>query len=358
VNVSVSISPTVPPKQGFGTAAIVTNENTLLAAPQVERIVFYASIAEVAVDWSNISETYLAAQAYFSQSPSPTRFATILQDPSGTPETEVEALAAAELVSNDWYGVLLLKTVRDVQAQLDVAAWVQARTKVFSACSNDVTTLTLGNITGNPYVALNNGYTRTSFAYSSNADQYPDAAVLGKAFTTDFNSPDSVITLKFKSLAGIQTEAINTSQKAGLDEKRCNVLTDVAGASMFTEGYMSSQLFFDEIHYIDWQTGEIESNVFSYLLSRTTKVPFTDKGATALEQQVIKALDAGVNNGGIGAGTTIEGEFLGNGYKVVTQKVADVAPADKANRIAPDISFVAILTGAMHSIQINGTVER
>jgi len=32
--------------------------------------------------------------------------------------------------------------------------------------------------------------------------------------------------------------------------------------------------------------------------------------------------------------------------------------ADVDNRVAPTISFIALLAGAVHSVQINGTLER
>jgi len=355
VTVNISIAPTVPPKQGFGTAALVTSEDDLLAAPQVERIKFYSDIQEVAASWDPATETYKCAQSYFGQNPAPTTFATISQ---GVGETEVQALDAAEGASQDWYGILLLLGVRDTAVTTEVAAWAEARTKIFSACTNDPNSLVVGNTTCPAYLLFTANYTRTVVTYSSVSAEYPDAAVLGKAFTTDFSAPNSVITLKFKPLAGITTENITTTEKTGLDEKRANALINVAGASMYAESFMSSQLFFDERHSLDWLVGEMESNVFGYLLSRPTKVPLTDKGGAALQQQVIRSLDAAVRNGMIGAGTTSEGIFLGNGYSTEVQKVADMNVADKANRVAPTISFVALLAGAVHFVQINGTVER
>ena len=480
VNVNISISPTVPPKQGFGTAAIVTNELDLTDKQQEDRIRFYASIDGVGEDWASDSETYICALAYFSQDPSPTTIATIAHYNAGTighlrcgsgpsdilvwntildgefsvtvgdttsqflgldfsadldytavalhlqtvmqavggdfanltctydlidnvfnfstevigldigfiipivngtgidltghlkgssadgavvfngniAETEVDALTAGEQASADWYGVLLLRGLRDTSVQLDVAAWTEARTKIFSASTNNPLSLTLGDISNNAFKFADNNYTRTICTYSSIPDQYPDAAVFGKGFPVNFSAPDSVITLKFKPLAGINTEDLTFSQKNALDDKRANALISVGGASMYAEGYMSSQLFFDERHGVDWMTGEIESNVFGYLLTRPTKIPLTDKGGATLEQQVIRSLDAAFANGLLGIGTTSSGEFLGTGYKTSVQKVADMNIADKANRIAPTISFIALLAGAVHFVEIRGVVER
>lgn len=278
---------------------------------------------------------------------------------TGVPvETVPESLSAAEFASSSWYGVLIQSIHFDTQIQLDVAAWTESRVKLFATTSHNLNSLALGNIDNNMYKLSNSNYQRTMVVFSSVTEEYPDSAVLGRAFTVNFDSPNSVITLKFKPLAGISTENLTTSQKNALDEKRGNALTSIAGTSMFAESFMSSQLFFDERHSIDWLVGEIESNVFGYLITRPTKIPLTDAGASSIEQQVIRALDAANSNGMIGTGTTSGGEFLGNGYSTTVQKVADMNPTDKGNRIAPAITFKALLAGAVHFIQIDGVVER
>jgi len=273
-------------------------------------------------------------------------------------ETVIDSLSAAEFASSDWYGVLIQSLHFDTQVQLDVAAWAEARVKLFSTTSHNPNSLVLNNIDNNIYKLSNSNYQRTTVIFSSVTEEYPDAAILGKAFTVNFDSPDSVITLKFKPLAGITTENLTTSQKSALDDKRGNALTSIAGTSMLAESFMSSQLFFDERHSIDWLAGEIESNVFGYLITRPTKIPLTDAGASSIEQQLIRALDAANSNGMIGTGTTSGGVFLGNGYITSVQKVADMNPVDKGNRIAPAIAFTALLAGAVHFIQIDGVVER
>lgn len=275
-----------------------------------------------------------------------------------TPETPVDALTQAEQASAEWYGVMLLTKHRDVQSAEDVAAWVESRVKVLSLVSNNPNCLLTGNIDNILYRLNQSGLTRTMGIFSSQPSEYPDAAAFGEAFTTNFSAPNSVKTLKFKIFALVTPENLNSTQKSALDTIRGNASVTIGRTSMFAESYMASQLFFDERHSVDWLTGTLETNVFNYLSTRPTKVPLTDIGAASLEQQVIRGLDAAVFNGMLGAGTTSEGLFLGNGYIVTTQKVADMNPTDKANRIAPTISFIALLGSAVHFVQINGTIER
>jgi hypothetical protein len=41
---------------------------------------------------------------------------------------------------------------------------------------------------------------------------------------------------------------------------------------------------------------------------------------------------------------------------VFVPRAIDIPANDKANRILPDVTFTAILAGAVHSVQVNGTL--
>lgn len=280
------------------------------------------------------------------------------------PETITEALDAIEAASSDWYGLVFTKEVREnVQingedAVLAAAAWVQARVKTFFNTTNDLDAkdpVSTGDI---GYLLNASNYTRTMTTFSSDPDAYPSASAAGRAFTVDFNQPDSTITLKFKQLPGIPVENLSSSEKAALDGKRINAFFKVGDSDIFAESYMAGDFFFDEIHGVDWLTDAIQTEVFGYLLSRGTKVPYTNKGVAALQQQVTRVLDQSVSNGLVGPGETVDGVFLGNGYVINTVPVEDVSPSDKQNRQYNGLSFIALGAGAIHGVQIQATFER
>lgn len=280
-------------------------------------------------------------------------------------ETITEALDAIQQASTDWYGLIFTKEVRDdVQingedAVLAAAAWVQARVKVFFNTSNDLDVL--DSVTTNDIVSqLDNGnFNRTMSTFSSYPAQYPGASIAGRAFTVQFSQPNSTITLKFKQLPGISAEDLNENQKNVLDSKRGNAFFNVgADTFIYGESFMAGDFFFDEIHGTDWLTDAIQKEVYGYLLSRPTKVPYTDAGVAALEQQTIKILDESVRNGLVAPGETIDGEFLPSGYKTITVPVADVSQTEKDARQYNGLSFVALGAGAIHGVQIQGVFER
>lgn len=279
-------------------------------------------------------------------------------------ETITASLNAIQNVSTDWYGLMFTKEVRDLvqingeDAVVAAAAWCEARVKVFGNTSNDLDVLDSVTTTDIASVLKLAAYRRTMTSFSSYPDQYPSASILGRAFTVNFNQANSTLTLKFKQMPGITVEDLTVSQKSVLDSKLANALIDVGGSFMFAESFMGNGVFFDEVHGIDWLTNAIETNVFGYLLTRTTKVPYTNKGTAAIEQQVIKALDEAVRNGLIAPGETIDGEFLAAGYKTTVIDVADINQSDVEARHYPGLSFIVLGAGAIHSVQINGVFER
>lgn len=70
VNVSILVAPTAPTARGFGVGLVVGLGTSL---PLEERIRSYSDLAGVAVDFGTTTEEYKAAQAWFGQSPAPTR---------------------------------------------------------------------------------------------------------------------------------------------------------------------------------------------------------------------------------------------------------------------------------------------
>ncbi len=279
-------------------------------------------------------------------------------------ETITASLNEIQNVDSDWYGLSFTKEVRDgvvinsENAVTAAATWCEARVKIFGNTSNDIDLL--DSVTTNDIASTfkASSLRRSITNFSSYPDQYPSASVPGRAFTVNFNQPNSTITLKFKQTPGITVENLTQNQKAVLDNKNANAVIKVGSRNMYAESFMANGNFFDEVHGVDWLQNAIQTNVFGYLLTRTTKVPYTDKGVAAIAQQVTKALDEAVRNGLIAPGETIDGEFLPNGYKVIALPVADVNQSDKDARQYNSLSFVVLGAGAIHGVQIEGIFER
>lgn len=273
-------------------------------------------------------------------------------------ETPLQAAVAAQDANQDWYGLTFTKEVRDTEALLEVAAWVQARIKMFAFDTEDRENLDALNTASLAYQLNAGAYDRTLGAFNDTPGQYAAVSGLARLFTTNYNVSNSTITLKFKQEPTITPAILFASEKAALDAIHLNAYYNVGGNPMFGEGWMFGGRFADEVHGIDWLQNAIETNVFGKLYTDLTKTAMTDAGVATLQQQVEKALDQAINNGFGTPGYLSDGTYLPKGYVTEAVKIADHNQSDKEARQGPPITFTLIGAGAIHGIVVSGTFQR
>jgi hypothetical protein len=279
-------------------------------------------------------------------------------------ETIAGSLDALQAFDGSWYGLALTNEATEQNLQ-DASAWVEARVKIHGVNTKASNNTDSTSTTSLSYVLKAAGYRRSLVVYDAN-DDYAAVSALARMFTVNFNEQNSTITLKFKQLPGISVTNITETQRLALVGNNCNYYTQFGDSAMIAEGVMASGVFADEVHGLDWLQNAIETNVFGYLYTRTTKVPQTDKGVAALVQQVEQALAQGVNNGllapgnwnGNPLGQIGTGDFLPRGYYVYAQPVAEQNQSDREARKAPPIQAICKGAGAIHSADISVTFER
>jgi hypothetical protein len=279
-------------------------------------------------------------------------------------ESIAESLDALQNIDPSWYGVTFTQELT-TQNLKDAAAWAEARVKMFGFTTADSNVLDQAAVDDIASYMKSNLYDRTVYIWDNN-DPYQIVSVFARGFTVNFNEQNSTITLKFKLLPGTSPINITESQRLALVAKNCNYYTYFGDSAMLAEGVMASGKFFDERHGLDWLQNAIETNVFGYLYTRTTKVPQTDKGVASLVQQVEKACREGVNNGllapgvwnGMDLGEVKSGDFLPKGFYVYAQPVAEQNQSDREARKAPPIQVIAKGAGAIHFADITVTFER
>lgn len=271
-------------------------------------------------------------------------FGLIIQPLTAT-DPVTDDLIAIQNVDNDWYALACTdRTKAVVQA---IAAWVETQVKIFGTASDeaDIINVSAGTDLTSIAALLNSaGYVRSFVMYHDDADSdFPECAWFGKVLPT---TPGSA-TWKFKQLASISYSDLTTNESKNARDKNANTYEFVAGVGITREGTMAQGEFIDIIRGIDWLTARIQEFVYA-LLVNSPKVPYTDAGIASVEAEVRRALDLGVNN-----------DFIADDpqYTVSVPKAADVSPANKAARLLQDVTFQATLAGAIHAVEINGTVS-
>lgn len=251
-------------------------------------------------------------------------------------------LSAIQQVDDDWYFVATDSTSN--ANTLAVAAWVESRIKIHIGQTVNSVELT-GSGTLLPAL-LGFGYRRTAMMYSQDANQYPNAAWIGRVAAKDPGS----ITWKFKDLAGVQPALLTTSQENVLKTNKTNYYTEVSGILMTTEGYSVSGEYLDIRHGIDWLTRRIQERVLQ-MLANGDKIPYTDAGVDAVLSEIYAQLEQGVSRGFLAPHTK------DTPITVTAPRVVNISPTDKAVRRLPDVKFGANLAGAIHSVRIVGTLS-
>lgn len=243
----------------------------------------------------------------------------------------------------DYYGVLM--TSRGSAEVTALAAQIESEKKLFGFATQDsaVAAGTAGNIA---LTLQTSGYASTwGFFNRAGAGIYDfaEAALFGRVLPDDPGSE----TWKWKTLAGISFDTLTATELSNLKTADINHYRRESGRSFSSEGVTFAGEFIDVTRFIDFIHARMQENIFARLVA-LEKVPFTDAGIGIIENEVRGVLQLGINNGG----------FTSDPAPVVTVPLAaDVSAVDKANRFLPDVKFSATLAGAIHSLEVNGTVS-
>lgn len=258
--------------------------------------------------------------------------------------TDLIAIAAQDA---DWYGLVL-----DTSGKAEIlaaAAWVEANKKLYVAESTDSVVADQA-ITNDVASSLKTGnYFRTGLLYThKNLNLYAASAWIGNRFPYEPSAaPDAGGTWAYKTLAGTNSSVMTGGQVSAVLNKSGNVFTVVAGIAVTQYGKTAGGEWFDVIRFLDWLESEIKVRVFALLASRG-KIPFTDSGIDSIKSAILGTLTDGVTAGGLAS----------NPAPVVTAPTAaQVSSVDKANRNLPNVQFSATLAGAIHIVNIAGSVS-
>ena len=116
-----------------------------------------------------------------------------------------------------------------------------------------------------------------------------------------------------------------------------------------------SVIFVDDIHSTDALAEDIRVAVFGLLARVSTKIPYTEPGMAQIKAEVAASLERFVSNGFLAPSVDEDGNLL-PAYTITSGAVANASAVDRANRVAPPVQFTARLAGAVHSVEIIGTL--
>ncbi len=192
------------------------------------------------------------------------------------------------------------------------------------------------------YYVNNNNYNRSSVWYSDNAlTNYIECAAMGERYPKDA----AVGTWMFKTLVGITTDTFTSSERTTALTKAANLYVERASIDMSEEGTVGNGWFIDELRGIDQLEAWIQEDLFELLVT-VEKVPGNDLGISQIQGKLEYSLGRA------------ETYIINTDWTTSVPEQADRTTADKNNRHLSDVTYTATLQGAIHTIEIAGTLTR
>lgn len=328
INVNVTRATGGVTQAGFGTALILDST--------VKDFSIYKDLASLSGDFATDTKVYEMAAALMGQEITPTQFAVAGADyEAGVDSASVLTDLLNTLVADGKDFYLVLQTSDDVEAQEAVSAWTAAQTKLHFIRVSDLPSVYTGTLGDN-----------TAVYYTTQVDEYPDAAVAGYGLP---RLPGS-LTWKNIVISGITNEVLTGTEEAELAEAGFNYIRKYYGRNVTSNGLLQGGLFIDQRRSQDFVELRTEENIANLLISND-KIPYDDKGIAQVVSVVEKSLNEAFRNGIIASNEG--GQAL---YTVNSVPRVDIPQEDIDSRILKTVTFEYEEAGAIEGATINGTI--
>lgn len=260
-------------------------------------------------------------------------------------ESVTDALAAITNEDDDWFGLVMIsRLTADITAG---ANFVETRTKIARFRDNSTEAVDAGDATDPGSVLQAAGLGRSAVERLTHPWDFPDAAHMANRLA--FNPDSTTTTWIYNDLIGVRPDALTTSEKNALKGKNISYFIIVSGVRLTFEGKQADGEFTDVVLGGDWLGVRLQEDVLSTQVEAIKvggKIPFTNEGVQVLEGVLRERLEIAEGTG------LITSDFVIN-----LPDISDATAGQKADREAPAIKFSAILQGAIHKSNFEGTLS-
>lgn len=155
------------------------------------------------------------------------------------------------------------------------------------------------------------------------------------------------VTWALREVVGLPTYTLTSEQRAAVLAKNGTLLETNAGRTHTVGGKVSGGEWLDVIHGIDRLHARMSERVFGALLavSQDSKAPFTDAGIHIVDTEIRGQLQ---NEEAIG--------FLDAGWSTSAPRASSYTATQRRSRVVSGLTWTAAPTGAIHAVEIAGTI--
>jgi hypothetical protein len=259
----------------------------------------------------------------------------------------VEVLDAA-LTTTGWYVACAAGIDQSWYEQ--VAQWTEAQTKLFT-----YTFLQREDPVGQVYFrsfgvcGLINDFDIPG--EEPEANRYLHIAMTAKCLAYPAGSE----TWAFKQLAAVFPSQISSTLRKMLTEGHSNFFTRYAGRNITMNGQVRGGEWIDVIRGRDWLQNDMQLRLFNLLLMNP-KIPYTNGGIALVQNEMIASLKAATDRGIVAPDEYDENNQLVPGFTTRVPNSMTLTATQKASRVLEGCTFRARLAGAIHVIDVRGTL--
>jgi len=316
------------------------------------RAASYANLEEVADAYETTDPEYLAASAFFAQTPQPRQIVIGFRD-SAAPETYVEALEEIRAVNDEWFCVATQETDPSVADATALATAVSAlpgtRQVWFRSADADILDSTSTEDIAAELQDANFDQARVVY-HTAAATNYADMAMLGRVLPIPESRVSGPGTAAWhdQPIQGIAGDSFTSTERSAAEDKNAEFFISVASATRAMGGKMAGGEWGDVMHGIAWLETRLSEDIYQLLsraADRRQKIPYTDEGISRVEGVVRNRLDIGADIG-----------LLTPDFTTSVLRREETEFDDRANRILRDVNFDAPLAGAIKFVNVSGIV--
>lgn len=286
--------------------------------------------------------------------------------PGKAEETISQCLDEIVNLDPSFYFVALDTGIGDTAPNSELSTWMASYRGQYSSLSLTPSALTTGD-NSSPAALLSARQPERTFVTHSGRD-YAALAAAGVMSGIDFTAAGSLLTMKFRKLAGVTPLDLTSSQYTELRRKRVNAYASYGMQSYYGEGTaLKPGVWVDVRLFLDWIVETMENAVISYLGS-ARRVPRTLSGIAGLRNVIAGVCEQGVLNGGLAPGRVSEAlaadirrvtrradfdGILSTGYLIHFLPLASQTAEQIASREAPAAKIWLKGSSAVHFVDID-----
>lgn len=259
-------------------------------------------------------------------------------------------MAAINNEDSDWYGFAITSRVSaDIIAAAD---WTESKIKIFGYSISEAGAKDNASTADTMSKLYDGNYFRSfGFYHGDAATDFPELGVMARCFSINPGGE----TWANKQLAGIVVDKLTETEYQAVTKKNGNTFERFRNVAITQNGKVAAGEWIDVIRFRDWLQEEMQVGIFS-LLVNNAKIPYTDGGIAQIENVMRSVLLKGQSRGGIAPTEYLEDGTANPGFVIDVPLSSTVSSNDKANRILNDMNFTARVAGAIHVVNVSGSL--